>query len=250
MPTDETIYNTALLPPSLSRSGSTPIFNHAHVEASGAAGLTKPVASLAFTQLAAADTIELVSANNADNSQFATVVGVTTSNLLASTRVKLNGTTAVEVEDLSYVEQVFLDAPCAGIITIRRKTGPATVTTIAAGELRTTALHLYCIGREGPQRPIVYEWGVSLDSVADDVHVQLRYYPSLASSRSAAASTGFIVLGDWTSLVAKNKLETQRRLVAFPSPEIGGGWLALMAEDGASTALFSAWLTAARGGSA
>lgn len=85
------------------------------------------------------DIVQVVSSSAADTTQVVTLIGTTTGgNVIVVQNVALNGTTAVDSAkvDWGVIVGVKLSASCAGTITIRKKTGPATVTTITTGILQ------------------------------------------------------------------------------------------------------------------
>jgi hypothetical protein len=93
---------------------------------------------LAFTQIAANDTIQAVSASAADTTQTITVEGRSAAGAVVSSgAVTLTGTTAVNLPALGTVERVLkadLSATCAGIVTVRRTTGAVQIGQIPVGE--------------------------------------------------------------------------------------------------------------------
>jgi hypothetical protein len=92
---------------------------------------------LDFTQLAADDDLEVVSSAAGDTSQTVTVEGRKADGTVASQTVTLNGTTAVGFNTLGVVNRVLsmeLSATAAGIVTLRRQPGGATVRAIPIGK--------------------------------------------------------------------------------------------------------------------
>jgi len=216
------------------------LYNFAAV-ASGA-GLTAPVAPNAFTQLAADDTIELISSAAGDTTQKATLVGISTSNtLLVTSAVKLNGTTAVDVTGYRYIENVFLDSPCAGTVTIRRETGPATIATITIGQLSTSVVHMFCYQSTEAVRGRIYGWGARIRGAAH-INAQLFYFPDVTKARGLA--TGMLILGD----IVTNALDPGHEIIfpAVPTLETTGGYIAVVAANVVGAAPFSAWMASAR----
>lgn len=206
------------------------------------AGLTAPVAPNAFAQLAADDTIQLVSSAAGDTTQKATVVGISTSDeLLVTYPVLLNGTTAVDVTGYRYIEQVFLDAPCAGTITCRRKTGPATIATITIGQLSTSVVHMFCYQGYGAVRPQIFQWGARIRGAAH-INAQLLYFPDVTKCRGLA--TGMVILDEQTT----NAIDPGQNVIfeANPMPEQDGGYVAVVAANAVGAASFAAWLASAR----
>jgi hypothetical protein len=88
-----------------------------------------------FTQIAAADRVEVVSANAGDTTQTATVTGRLATGALVIEALSLNGTTPVlTAATLERVLKVELSASCVGTVTVRRQAAGATVRTIPPGE--------------------------------------------------------------------------------------------------------------------
>lgn len=100
-------------------------------------GAIDPDIRIAFTDLAADDDLEVVSDNAADTTQDITVVGRDAAGDVVQETVTLNGTTPVVLSTLGVIQRVLkatLDGDAAGIVTVRRASGGATVATIPAGE--------------------------------------------------------------------------------------------------------------------
>lgn len=84
------------------------------------------------------DIVQVVSSNAGDTTQTVTLIGTTNgTTTVVVQNVALNGTTAVDSakSDWGSVLAVKLSASCAGTVTIRKKTGPATITTITTTNL-------------------------------------------------------------------------------------------------------------------
>ena len=89
-----------------------------------------------FTQLAADDDVEAVSDNAADTMNL-TIEGRTAAGSIVSETKALTGTTAIIFSTLGVVNRVIkaeLASAAAGILTIRRSVGGATVRTLPAGK--------------------------------------------------------------------------------------------------------------------
>lgn len=85
------------------------------------------------------DIVQVVSSSAADTTQVVTLIGTTTgTNTIVVQTVALNGTTAVDSlkSDWGIIVAVKLSASCAGTVTIRKKTGPATIITLATTVLQ------------------------------------------------------------------------------------------------------------------
>jgi hypothetical protein len=86
-----------------------------------------------FGNQPADDIVQVVSGSAADTTQIVTLIGTTHGGVVTVTQtVALNGTTAVDSvkADWGIILAVKLSASCAGTVTIRKKTGPATITTL------------------------------------------------------------------------------------------------------------------------
>jgi hypothetical protein len=84
------------------------------------------------------DIVQVVSASAGDTTQTVTLIGTTTAvNTVVVETIALNGTTAVDSvkTDWGIILAVKLSASCAGTVTVRVKTGPATITTLTTGVL-------------------------------------------------------------------------------------------------------------------
>ena len=92
---------------------------------------------LDFTQIAADDDVEVLSASAGDTTQTATVDARNVAGAIVSEGVTLNGTTAVIFSTIGVIERILkfeLSAVGAGIITLRRSVAGVTVRTVPIGE--------------------------------------------------------------------------------------------------------------------
>src|SRR5581483_8718335 len=90
-----------------------------------------------FTQLAANDTLEVVSSAAGDTTQTVTVEGRDSQGRIVSQTVTLTGTTAVAFGTLGTVERVLkceMSATAAGTVTLRRSDHTTAVRAIPIGE--------------------------------------------------------------------------------------------------------------------
>jgi hypothetical protein len=90
-----------------------------------------------FTDLAADDTIEVVSDNAGDTTQDITVTARNAAGETVSQTVTLNGTTPVELTtmgDVQRIQRALLDSDAAGVVTVRRHGDVGDVGDIPAGE--------------------------------------------------------------------------------------------------------------------
>lgn len=86
-----------------------------------------------FSNQPSNDTVQVKSSSAGDTTQSVTLYGTTTgTTTVVKEVVALNGTTAVDSvkTDWGQILGVELSASCAGTVTVQKKTGPATITTI------------------------------------------------------------------------------------------------------------------------
>ena len=102
-----------------------------------AGGAIDETTRLDFTQIAANDDLEVLSAAAGDTTQTATVTCRNTAGAIVSEGVTLNGTTAVIFATIGVIERVLkfnLSAVAVGIVTLRRSVAGATVRTVPVNE--------------------------------------------------------------------------------------------------------------------
>lgn len=88
-----------------------------------------------FTQMAANDTVRIVSSNAGDTTQTVTITGRLASGSIASETLSLNGTTVVtSVNTYERLLKADMSATATGTVTVARTTGPTTIRAIAPGE--------------------------------------------------------------------------------------------------------------------
>lgn len=95
-----------------------------------------------FTQLAANDTVEVIS-TSASDTQNCTIVGRNAAGSIVTQTAALTGTTAKAFSTLGTIERILsasLASDAVGTITVRRTTGPTTIRTIPVGERGFMAL--------------------------------------------------------------------------------------------------------------
>ena len=130
-----------------------------------------------YAQLAAEDTIEVLSSSALDITQTVTVRGIDDSGNKVSEEIALNttaGTTAVESSTtFRYIDQAEVDIECAGVITIRRATGDTFIVSIPIGELEAGIMQHF----NGQYNSYITYWGVTTD-VSNTIRFELRWYPS------------------------------------------------------------------------
>lgn len=88
-----------------------------------------------FTQMAANDTVRIVSSAAGDTTQTVAITGRLADGSLASETLSLNGTTVVtSVNTYERLLKAEMSATATGTVTVARTTGPTTIRTIPAGE--------------------------------------------------------------------------------------------------------------------
>lgn len=88
-----------------------------------------------FTQLAATDTLEVLSSSAGDTTQSITITGRNAAGAIISDTKTLNGTTVVAITgSFERVHSAVLSADTAGNVTVRRSSAGPTVGVIPAGE--------------------------------------------------------------------------------------------------------------------
>lgn len=89
-----------------------------------------------FTDIAATDTVKIVSSNAGDTTQTVTVTGRLASGVIDSDALSLNGTTVVTgSKSFERILKVVVNAAHTGTITVTRNTGGATIGTLESGIL-------------------------------------------------------------------------------------------------------------------
>ena len=173
----------------------------------------------AYAQLAAADTIEIVSASGDDTTQKVTVFGVNSAGNRVYETGTLNGATAVDLATtFSYIENAYADKECAGIVTVRRNTGATFIMEVPVGELNSQV----CQHFNGQYRAAVTMFGANLEDLDQDCLVQLRWYPDDADCLDSG--DGYEVLDRIPLYVTEGPNPTPH---IYPQPIIlpAGGWL-------------------------
>lgn len=88
-----------------------------------------------FTDISAADTVEVVSANAGDTTQTVTITGRRADGVIVSDALSLNGTTVVtSTETFERILKVVMDSDAAGIVTVRKQSDNVTIGNIPIGE--------------------------------------------------------------------------------------------------------------------
>jgi len=167
--------------------------------------------------LAADDLIQAVSSAGGDTTQTLYVRGIDTDNNVRIESFTLNGATAVDsAANFRYVECGWLSAECAGTITVRRKTGPATIFTITIGQLQS-----YCVHHFNGEFT-TYLTGLfsgAGGTMADSVLLDLRHYPDDADARDL--TDGFLHIIQptiYVDLTATSTAMANPGPIIFPQP--------------------------------
>ena len=163
-----------------------------------AAGAAVPCSTNAFTQMAADDTIEVLSSSAADVGQVVTVWGIGADGVrrTIAESFTLNGVSAVAGSlNFSLFRHAYIDAETAGTITIQRATGAVLITTITIGNLATEIAHWFAHSVTKQEEGFITYWNAILrPTVAGtfdaNVVTTLRVYPDLLDARDM--TDGFI----------------------------------------------------------
>jgi hypothetical protein len=182
-----------------------------------------------YAQLAAADTIEIVSSDASDITQTVTVYGINSAGKKASESIALDttaGTTAVESDTtFTYIDQVEVDAECAGVITVRRATGDTFITSIPIGQLDAQMAQHF----NGEYKTYITGWSARCTSTTGSIILQLRWYPDDADCLDAG--DGYKVLDE---IIFTNELGSDSGIMGNPILVPAGGWIAVYGIGGAA----------------
>lgn len=109
--------------------------NMPNSDAGSAGGAVDTLRRVDFTQMAANDTIEVLSSAGGDTTQTVTIRGRLASGAIAQEVLALNGVTVVtSVNTYERILSAELSATCTGNVTTRRATGDVLIRVIPAGE--------------------------------------------------------------------------------------------------------------------
>ena len=100
-------------------------------------GARDPDYQVIFTDLAANDDVEVISASASDTTQKVTVFARNAVGAIVNEEVTLNGTTAVIFSTIGVVQRILsisMDGDAVGIVTVRRSVAGATVFAIPIGQ--------------------------------------------------------------------------------------------------------------------
>lgn len=211
------------------------------VKATGTAAaviMQGPGIGTALVQMASNGTIEAVSAEAADTTQWLTLVGINTQDQKVTESFKLNGATAVEATSpitFKYFEYAFLSAKCAGIVTIRMKTGPTTIITISAGHICTPVAHFFAHNGEGPVMGRIHLAKAYATTNTAAATLDLRVYPTAAAARDL--TLGYVRKEEVLTLFASQVVGFQAPGIEDVSIEVPGGGYACMTVNGNNAAV-------------
>lgn len=180
-----------------------------------------------YAQLAAEDTLEVLSSDSADITQIVTITGIDNSgNRILVTRAldTTDGTTVVSTTaTFRYVDQVSVDTECAGTITVRRATGDTFITSIPIGTLEATMVQHF----NGEKTSYITGWSANCESTTGTVLFELRWYPDDADCLDA--TDGYIVIDRIQfNNVHDNQVRSFPQHIKCPA----GGWIAVYGTGG------------------
>lgn len=153
-------------------------------------GAIDTTCELEFTEMAANDTIEVVSDNPADTMNI-TVMGRDAGGAIVSETKTLNGTTPISLSVLGTIERVLkivLASAAAGIVTVRRTTGPTTIKAIPAGIISVRRLFYDSASEAGATTRFEKSFGQNANGIStlSNAAIKLTADPS-ASIRAGVA---------------------------------------------------------------
>ena len=129
-----------------------------------------------YAQLAAEDTLDVVSASALDITQTVTITGINSEGKKCSESIALDttaGTTAVVTSTtFRYVDQVSVDMECAGAITVRKSTGDTFIISIPVGQLDAQVSQHF----NGEYTTYITGWSARCTSTTGTVLYELRVY--------------------------------------------------------------------------
>ena len=183
-----------------------------------------------YAQLAAEDTVDVIS-SGADTTQQATIIGVDET-----------GRRAIEVLDIvanpafttgtsvwRYIENFYLNMECAGTITLRRTTGPATINIIPIGQVAADVVQHFS-GDDNMCWLLGWWAGTTWDQ-DQGAFFELRWYPS--DSDSLDSADGYRLLDRIDVDTDADATGPGEVRVTFPSPiQLPiGGWIVVFADS-------------------
>ncbi len=142
-----------------------------------------------FAQLASEEAIEVVSGAGGDITQKLTIYGIDNAGNQNSEVISINGAAVVESSiTWRYIENARLDVECAGLITIRKKTGDTFIMEIGIGDMHTQIVQHF----SGEKTSYISYFDAGAALASGQLEFQLRWYPDDADC--LGPTDGFIVL--------------------------------------------------------
>lgn len=202
---------------------------------------------IAFTDIAANDSLEVISSSAADTTQTITVTGRLATGSQSSQTVTLTGTSLVALSVLGTIERVqkaALSASCAGTVTVRRSSAGATVATIPPAERGFKRLFIAAFSAVAPKTYYMkFFW--------KNTHGTLSLLSSLV--QESASPTGLVT--HQVANAVSDSATTANRITAPTSGQLGNAQTfdstdkAIPGTDLASGVAIGVWLSFALGGS-
>lgn len=186
-----------------------------------------------YAQLAAEDTIEVLSSSVSDVLQSVTIEGINNKGNRIKEDIALNTTTgtteATSSNTFRYIDQAFLNSgTSAGTITIRRATGDTFITSIPAGSMESTQVQHF----NGEKNSYITGWGATVSSTIASIIFDLRWYPD--DARCLAPTTGYRLIDQIT--LPNSSIANEPHPFAQPVKCPAGGWITIHAIGGANDA--------------
>ena len=207
--------------------------------------LMAPSFGTTYAQLDADGTVACDSDQGGDTSQTMTVYGIDSNGKKAKEDIELNGTTEVDGGiTFSYIENIWVDALSAGIMSLKETAGDTYIMEVEAGLLNSGIAQHF----NGECESYVTYFAAGTYALSEaSLNFELRWYPNDSSCRGT--STGYEVLDRVMAGGSSNSnLKSYNQAPAphaYPMP-IGplpkGGWLCVyvIAPEGDNS---NAWCT-------
>lgn len=194
-----------------------------------------PTFGTTYAQLAADDTVACDSDQAGDTTQSMYVYGIDSNGRKVNETIALNGTTEVDGSlTFSYIENIWVDALSAGIMSLKRTTGDTYIMEVEAGFLNSGIAQHF----NGEEESYIAYFSGGLYDTTKDCLFELRWYPDDSSCRGT--STGYEVLDRIFMPVETGEAAPH----CYPMP-IGplppGGWIVVYAIADAASA--KGWCT-------
>ncbi len=185
-----------------------------------------------YAQLAAEDTIEVLSSSASDITQTVTVTGINNAGNKVSEAIALdtsNGTTAVaSTTTFRYIDQASVSAACLGTITVRKATADVFITSIPIGQIEAGMVQHF----NGEDDSYITGWNETAEP-SSVIRFELRWYPDDSSSLSP--TTGYKVLD---RLIAETT-DTLFGNIIQPIKCPAGGWISVYGTGTSNNAIGS-----------